>query len=104
MSELVKQPSKTSFATLTRELAISPFFHNLASLETLDVLLFLAEVEYRTYSKFVDFHLKPSVQTSPSYIKDIIHFLYQLLKLGPLPNDSTFATLDAFTLYPRKHR
>ena len=51
-------------------------------------------------SEFVDFHLKPLVQTLPSFIKDTTHFLLQLQKLGPLPDNTLLVTLDVSSLYP----
>ena len=50
-------------------------------------------------SEFVDYHLKPLVQTLPSFIKDTTHFLRQLQKLGPLPNNAILVTLDVSSLY-----
>ena len=50
-------------------------------------------------SEFVDYHLKPLVQTPPSFIKDTTHFLLQLQKLGPLPNNAILVTLDVSSLY-----
>ena len=51
-------------------------------------------------SEFVDFHLKPLVQTLLSFIKDTTHFLLQLQKLGPLPDNTLLVTLDVSSLYP----
>ena len=50
-------------------------------------------------SEFVDYHLKPLVQTLPSYIKDTTHFLFQLQNLGPLPENAILVTLDVSSLY-----
>ena len=50
-------------------------------------------------SEFVDYHLKALVQTLPSYIKDTTHFLLQLEKLGPLPDNALLVTLDVCSLY-----
>ena len=50
-------------------------------------------------SEFVDYHLKPLVQNLPSFIKDTTHFLLQLQKLGPLPDNSLLVTLDVSSLY-----
>ena len=50
-------------------------------------------------SEFVDYHLKPLVQTLPSFIKDTTHFLLQLQKLGPLPDNAILVTLDVSSLY-----
>ena len=49
-------------------------------------------------SEFVDYHLKPLVQTLPSFIKDTEHFL-QLQKRGPLPDNTILVTLDVSSLY-----
>ena len=43
-------------------------------------------------SEFVNYHLKPLVQTLPSFIKYSTHFLLQLQKL--LPNNDILDTLD----------
>ena len=50
-------------------------------------------------SEFVHYHLKPLVQNLPSFIKDITHFLLQLQKLGPVPDNALLVTLDVFSLY-----
>ena len=50
-------------------------------------------------SEFVDYHLKPLVQNLPSFIKDTTHFLLQLQKLGPLPDNALIVTLDVSSLY-----
>ena len=50
-------------------------------------------------SEFVDYHLKPLVQTLPSYIKDTTHFLLQLQNLGPLPENAILFTFDVSSLY-----
>ena len=39
-------------------------------------------------SQFVDYHLKPLVQTTQSFIKDTTHFLNKLQQLGQLPNNA----------------
>lgn len=50
-------------------------------------------------SEFVDYHLKPIVQSLPSYFKDTTHFLLELEKLGPLPSNAILVTLDVSSLY-----
>ena len=50
-------------------------------------------------SEFVDYHLKPLVQTLPSYIKATTHFLLQLQNLGQLPENAILVTLDVSSLY-----
>ena len=50
-------------------------------------------------SEFVNYHLKPLVQNLPSFIKDTTHFLLQLQKLGPLPDNALLVTLDVSSLY-----
>ena len=50
-------------------------------------------------SEVVDYHLKPLVQTLPSFTKDNTHFLLQLQKLGPLPDNAILVTLDVSSLY-----
>ena len=51
-------------------------------------------------SEFVDYHLKPLVQTLALFMKDITHFLLlQLQKLGPLPNNAILVTVDVSSLY-----
>ena len=41
----------------------------------------------------------PLVQILPSFIKDATHFLLQLQKLGPLPDNAILVTLDVSSLY-----
>ena len=50
-------------------------------------------------SQFVDYHLKPLVQTTQSFIKDTTHFLNKLQQLGQLPNNAILVTLDVSSLY-----
>jgi len=54
-------------------------------------------------SEFVDYHLKPLVQTLSSFLKDTTHLILQLQKLGPLPDNALLVTLDVSSLYTR-HR
>ena len=50
-------------------------------------------------SQFVDFHLKPLVQKTQSFIKDTTHFLNKLEQLGQLPDNTFLVTLDVSSLY-----
>ena len=50
-------------------------------------------------SEFIDYHLKPLIQTLLSFIKDTTHFLFRLQKLGPLPDNAILVTLDASSWY-----
>ena len=50
-------------------------------------------------SQFVDYHLKPLVQTTQSFIKDTTHFLNKLEQLGQLPQNALLVTLDVSSLY-----
>ena len=50
-------------------------------------------------SQFVDYHLKPLVHTTPSFIKDTTHFLNKLNELGRLPSNAILVTLDVSSLY-----
>ena len=49
--------------------------------------------------QFVDFHLKPLAQTTPSFIKDTTHFLNKLEQLGQLADNAILVTLDVSSLY-----
>ena len=49
--------------------------------------------------QFVDFHLKPLFQTTPSFIKDTTHFLNKLEQLGQLADNAILVTLDVSSLY-----
>ena len=51
-------------------------------------------------SSFLDYHLQPLVQKVKSYIKDTIHFLNKIKKLGSLPDGAILCTIDAVGLYP----
>ncbi|XP_078370299.1 uncharacterized protein LOC144654063, partial [Oculina patagonica] len=50
-------------------------------------------------SQFVDYHLKPLVQNTDSFIKDTTHFLNKLKQLGRLPQNALLVTLDVSSLY-----
>ena len=43
-------------------------------------------------SELVDYHLKPLVQTLPSFIKDTTQFPVQLQKRGPFPDNAIHVT------------
>ena len=47
-------------------------------------------------SQFVDYHLKPLVQTTQSFIKDITHFINKLQQLGQLPNNAILVNSGRF--------
>ena len=67
---------------------------------TLDALLSLVTPTLRNVSQqFVDYHLKPLVQTTQSFIKDTTHFLNKLEQLGQLPQNALLVTLDVSSLY-----
>ena len=50
-------------------------------------------------SQFVDYHLKPLVHKTASFIKDATHFLNKLDQLGHLPSNAILVTLDVSSLY-----
>ena len=50
-------------------------------------------------SQFVDYHLKPLVHKTASYIKDTTHFLNKLDQLGHLPSNAILVTLNISLLY-----
>ena len=50
-------------------------------------------------SQFVDYHLKPLVHKTTSFIKDTTHFLNKLNQLGQLPGNAILVTLDVSSLY-----
>ena len=53
-------------------------------------------------SQFVDYYLKPSVNTVPSYVKDTTDFLNKLANLNTintLPDNAILVTLDVTSLY-----
>ena len=51
-------------------------------------------------SQYLDYYLKPTVQTTPSYIKDTKHFLQIIMNnRSTIPKGSLLATLDVKSLY-----
>ena len=51
-------------------------------------------------SEFLDYHLKPTMQSAKSYIKDSSDFLRKLNDLGKLPENAILVTTDVVGLYP----
>ena len=51
-------------------------------------------------SEFLDYHLKPTMQSGNSYIKDTSDFLRKLNNLGKLPKNAILVTADVVGLYP----
>ena len=51
-------------------------------------------------SEFLDYHLKPVMQSAKSYIKDTSDFLRKLKELGEVPENAILATADVVGLYP----
>ena len=51
-------------------------------------------------SEFLDYHLKPTMQSAKSYIKDTSDFLRKLNELGKLPENAILVTKDVAGLYP----
>ena len=45
-------------------------------------------------SKYVDFHLQPTVKNISSYVRDTTDFLQKLDKVKNIPNDCLLVTLD----------
>ena len=52
-----------------------------------------------TISKYVDFHLQPTVENISSYERDTADFLQKLDKAKNIPNDCLLVTLDVKSLY-----
>ena len=50
-------------------------------------------------SEYVDFHLRPLVETTPSYIQDTTDFLKKLMSIKDLPEGVLLATMDVTSLY-----
>ena len=50
-------------------------------------------------SEFVDYHLRPHVETLPSFIKDTTDYLQKMQALNPLPADTFLVTMDVTSLY-----
>ena len=51
-------------------------------------------------SEFLDYHLKPTMQSAKSYIKDTSVFLRKLNDLGKLRENAILVTTDVVGLYP----
>ena len=54
-------------------------------------------------SEFLDYHLKSTVQSADSYIKDTSDFLRKLNEIGKLPENALLVTTDAVGLHPGIH-
>ena len=54
-------------------------------------------------SQFLDYHLKPLVHKTASFIKDTTHVLNKLDQLGQLPSNAILVTLDVSSLYTNWH-
>ena len=51
-------------------------------------------------SEFLDYHLKPIMQASSTYLRDSSDFLQKIRALGPLPEEAILVTADVVGLYP----
>ena len=51
-------------------------------------------------SGFLDFHLKPLIQSGWSYIRDSGDFIDSMKGIGKVPDDSFLVTADVVGLYP----
>ena len=51
-------------------------------------------------SEFLDYHLKPVMQSAKSYIKDTSDFLRKLKELAEVPENAILVTADVVGLYP----
>ena len=51
-------------------------------------------------SEFLDFPLKPLMQSGWSYILDSGDFVYKMKRLGKVPENSFLVTTDSVVLYP----
>ena len=51
-------------------------------------------------SEFLDYHLKPVMQSGRSYIKDIGDFFKKIKNLGSLPENAILVTVDVVGFYP----
>ena len=51
-------------------------------------------------SEFSDYHLKPVMQRSWSYIKDPGHFIEKIKRINNIPDDAILVTTDVVELYP----
>ena len=52
-------------------------------------------------SEFFDFHLKPLMQSSWSYIPDSSDFIEKMKRIGKIPEGTILVTDDVIGLYPR---
>ena len=102
--KLMRRPTNVSLPTQIHDLVVSTYFLKFINKETLAVLFIISSNGHPSecISEFVDYHLKPLVQTLPSYIKDTTHFLLQLQNLGPLPENAILVTLDVSSLYTNR--
>ena len=50
-------------------------------------------------SEFLDYHLKPVIQKSWSYIKDSEDFIEKIKCISNLPDDASLVTVDVVGLY-----
>ena len=51
-------------------------------------------------SEFPDFHLKPLIQSSWSYILDSSDFIVKMKRIGEIPEDAILVTVEVIGLYP----
>ena len=51
-------------------------------------------------SEFLDYHLKPVMQSGKSYVKDLANLLRKIRTLGELPKDAILVTADVVGLCP----
>ena len=122
LSDLVEKSNKIFKNLCTRkyitEKELKYFSYDFKKVTNLGKLYLLPKIHKRLYnvpgrpvisncgvptekaSEFLDFHLKPLMQSSWSYIRDSSDFIEKMKRVGKIPEGSFLVTADVAGLYP----
>ena len=63
------------------------------------IIIMITKISWN-FLEFLDFHLKPLMQSGLSYIRDSGNFIDKMKRIGKVPEGSFLVTVDVVGLYP----